>query len=82
MKMMRVLLIDDEEIALEVLEIMTSNIEGIEIVGKYTNPVLALQELANIQVDVIFIDMEMPGMHGIEFAEKVMERYSNIDVLL
>ncbi|MGE7918821.1 response regulator [Viridibacillus sp. NPDC093762] len=79
--MMRVLLIDDEEIALEVLEIMTSNIEGIEIVGKYTNPVLALQELANIQVDVIFIDMEMPGMHGIEFAEKVMERYSNIEVL-
>ncbi|WP_267907823.1 hypothetical protein [Viridibacillus soli] len=34
---MRVLLIDDEEIALEVLEIMISNIEGLEIVGKYTN---------------------------------------------
>ncbi|MBK3495847.1 response regulator [Viridibacillus sp. YIM B01967] len=78
---MRVLLIDDEEIALEVLEIMISKIEGIEIVGKYTNPLLALQELLKVQVDVVFLDMEMPEIHGIEFAEKVMERYNGVEVL-
>lgn len=78
---MRVLLIDDEELSLEVMEIMLSKLDGIEIVGKYTNPIIALQELEKVQIDVIFLDMEMPGMHGLEFAEKIMEKHSHIEIL-
>ncbi|MFJ8264133.1 response regulator [Rummeliibacillus sp. NPDC094406] len=78
---MRVLLIDDEELSLEVMEIMLHKIPNIEIVGKYNNPIEALKDLDEVQVDVIFLDMEMPSMHGLEFAEKVMGKHSDIEVL-
>lgn len=78
---MRVLLIDDEKLSLEVMEIMLHKLPDIEIVGMYDNPILALENLSEIQVDVIFLDMEMPGIHGLEFAEKIMETYDDIEVL-
>jgi len=78
---MRVLLIDDEELSLEVMEIMLQEMEQIEVVGKYTNPLEALKDLDALQVNVIFLDMEMPGMHGLEFAEKVTENHEHIEVL-
>lgn len=78
---MRVLLIDDEELALDVLERMLSKIEGIEIVGKYADPQFAFQELARLQVEVIFLDMDMGEVHGIEFAERLMADYSHIEIL-
>lgn len=79
--MMKVLLIDDEELSLEVMEIMLCKLNDIEIVGKYTNPITALEDLEKVQVDVVFLDMEMPGMHGLEFAEEIVEKYSHIEVL-
>lgn len=78
---MRVLLVDDEELSLEVMEIMLNKLDGIEIIGKFTNPIIALEVIEKEQIDVIFLDMEMPGMHGLEIAEKIMEKHSRIEVL-
>lgn len=78
---MRVLLIDDEEIALEVLNIMLHKLGDIEIVGQYTNPELAYDDLANLEVDIIFLDMEMGEIHGIDFAEKITSNYKQIEII-
>ncbi len=78
---MKVMLIDDELFALDVLEKQLNKVEGIEIVGKYQNPELAFLDLAKLEVEVIFLDMEMGEVHGIEFAEKITAVYSNVEII-
>ncbi|WP_144512801.1 response regulator [Bacillus sp. FJAT-22090] len=78
---MRVLLVDDEEIALDVNEIRLNELEGVEVVGKYTNPYLALEQLEKVDVDVVFLDMEMGGVHGLELAEMITSQYSHLEIL-
>jgi len=63
------MLIDDEPIALDVLEVMLSSLEGIQIVGTYTEPAKAIQNMKNLNVDVVFLDMEMGEMNGLQVAE-------------
>jgi len=70
---MRVILIDDEQIALEVLDSMLSEYKGVEIVGRYTHPIVALQDLKHVHADVIFMDIEMGEINGLEIAEKFMD---------
>lgn len=66
---MNVVIIDDEELALEVLERMLMTQEEVHIIGKYTNPLLAFSEIKDMEIDAIFLDLEMGGLHGIQFAE-------------
>ncbi|MCM3112942.1 response regulator [Lederbergia lenta] len=78
---MRVILIDDEQLALEVLEIQLKKINGIEIVGKYTNPQKAFEELERFDIDIVFLDMEMGSIHGLEFAERLMTNFNNLQII-
>lgn len=68
---MKVIIIDDEQMAIDVLEILLNQIKGIEIVGKYTDPQMVLVDLPKLNADVAFIDMEMGNMHGLELAEMI-----------
>ena len=78
---MKVMLIDDELFALDVLEKHLNKLEGIEIVGRYQNPRHAFSDLAKLDVEAIFLDMEMGEVHGIEFAEKIISVYSHIEII-
>lgn len=78
---MKILLIDDEEISLDFNEIMLKELGGIEVVGKFTNPYFALERLEVIDVDVIFLDMEMGVVNGLELAEAIKSKYRHIEIL-
>jgi len=71
--MIRVLLVDDEEDALSLLEILLERMEDVEVAGRYTNPVRAVEALRESPVDAVFLDNEMPGMSGMETARKMRE---------
>lgn len=71
---MNVILVDDEELALEVLERMLMKIEGIHICGKYTDAGQALKRLDNNDIDVVFLDLEMGGIHGLQFSEVLLSK--------
>src|SRR5690625_4913254 len=74
---MKVIIIDDEQLAVDVLEILLNKINGIEIVGKYTDPQMALLDIPKLNIDVDFIDMEMGELHGLEVAEIIQSTYPN-----
>ncbi|MFO1446327.1 response regulator [Bacillus sp. Bva_UNVM-123] len=78
---MRVLLIDDELLALDVLERQLIKMEGIDIVGKFQDPELAFQKIEKLEAEVIFLDMNMGDVHGIEYAEKITAIYSHIEII-
>jgi len=69
--MIRVMLIDDEEDALDLLEILLGQIGNVEIAGRYINPIQALEALSRTEADAVFLDIEMPGLKGTEAARKI-----------
>ncbi len=69
--MIRVLIVDDEEDALNLLEILLGQIGNVKVVGRFVNPVQAIEALYTMPVDAVFLDNEMPGMTGMEAARKI-----------
>lgn len=79
--MIRTILIDDEPAILEELKQMLENDPAYEVVGAYTDADQALDELAKTGPHCAFLDIELPGINGIELAEVLMKTLPNIEVL-
>lgn len=79
--MLRVFLVDDEEPVLDLMERMLKSNGNIEIAGKFTRPEEAIDRIKSEQVDVVFLDIQMPGMNGIEAAEYLLETAPEIDIV-
>lgn len=78
---MRVMLVDDEYIALEVLSKALSNYNDIKIVGSYTDPLLAISEIKSLQPDVVFLDIEMGKHNGLEMTGMFMSEKDSIEIV-
>lgn len=70
---MKVILLDDEIIALDYLEHQLLQIPEIEIVGKFSDPVLGKQEILSQSVDLVFLDIQLPDEDGIQMAEEILK---------
>lgn len=69
--MIRAIALDDEPLALNVLEVLASDYDFIELKKTFTQPSKALKYLEIFPVDLIFLDIKMPDMNGMEFAKKI-----------
>src|SRR5690554_768297 len=73
---MKVAIIDDEIHCIESLALDLNSIdEGIKVVYKCNRPQEALEKLPKQDVDILFLDVEMPGINGFELLEQ-LERFS------
>ena len=78
---MKVLLVDDETLQLLRLEQSVKNvIKDVESFS-YTNPVLALRENRDEQIDIAFLDIEMPEINGIMLAKKLKKINPKINII-
>ncbi|WP_151733536.1 response regulator [Paenibacillus tengchongensis] len=68
---MKAILIDDEKPALQHLERLLLKDGRLEIAGKYTSARLGLQHLQQEKADIVFLDIGMPEMNGLEAAEHI-----------
>ena len=78
---MRVVLVDDEYYALQGLKILLDEFPFLEIVGMFTNAKLALVQMEQLSPDLIFLDIEMPGMTGIEFFSAIMDLLNYVKIV-
>lgn len=69
----RVLLVDDSQIALSVLKRMLSASEDIEVAGTATNGKDALQRIIELNPDLVCTDLHMPFMDGLSLTREVMK---------
>lgn len=69
--MMKCIIIDDEPLALELLEDFVSKIPNLELVSACSNAIEAVSILQNNKIDLIFLDIEMPEFTGIEFIKSL-----------
>ena len=79
--MIRAILIDDEQIALDVLEILIRKNGSYEIVGRFTMPEKALNQLKILKPDVVFLDMEMGAIDGLEAAELILKCQPSVEIV-
>lgn len=64
-------IIDDEQLAISVIESHLKNFDHFEVVGTFNNPIKAYSLLEKEKVDVIFLDINMPQMTGFSFIENL-----------
>jgi len=65
---MKVLIVDDEQLARDRLARMLGALEGYEVAGEAAHGVAALEQTQALQPEVVLLDIRMPGMDGLEAA--------------
>lgn len=73
---MKVLIVDDEPLELAILEKMIHEISDSEVV-KANNGLEAMTYLSSGQIDLVFLDIKMPGMNGLEVLREIYMKWPN-----
>ena len=69
----KTLLVDDEPLALEVIESYLRNFPDLEIVAQCNDAIKAFQILQQKQIDLIFLDVKMPGLLGTDLIKSLKD---------
>lgn len=71
---MRCIIVDDEPLALDLLKDNIKQVPFLELAGTCKNSMEVITMLQNTQVDLVFCDIQMPGMNGIKLVESLPVR--------
>jgi two-component system LytT family response regulator/two-component system response regulator LytT len=73
---LRAVLVDDEQLARDELGFLLGRVGGVEIIGQAGNGVEALTTIDRLQPDVVFLDVQMPGLTGFEVARRMLDTHA------
>lgn len=71
--LMKCIIVDDEPLAREGMELNIDDVNYLELVGQFGNALMANDFLHNNEVDLMFLDIQMPGITGLEFIRSLKE---------
>ena len=71
MQILKCVLVDDELPGLSYLRMLCAEVEGVEVVKAYNNPLKFLAELDQLDFNTCILDIEMPGMNGMDVARQL-----------
>lgn len=69
--MIRCLIVDDEQHAIDILVHYINQTDYLELVSSTTNPIAALQTVVTQKIDLVFLDIQMPELSGIDFVKAI-----------
>lgn len=72
--MIRALVVDDETLSRDELKYLLEGQPGIGVCGEAVDGESALEQCSRLQPDVVFLDIQMPGMSGLKVAKKLVEQ--------
>ncbi|WP_153800177.1 LytR/AlgR family response regulator transcription factor [Foetidibacter luteolus] len=73
--MLKAILVDDEENSLNGLhEKINRHCNGIEVISALSQPAIAIEAINNLKPDILFLDIEMPGMNGFTLLQKLQHK--------
>jgi two-component SAPR family response regulator len=78
---MKTILVDDMLLDLKLFELKCADMPDFEIVGKFTDPAEAVAYASSHEVDFALLDIDMPGMDGIELARRLREMRADIIIV-
>ena len=68
------IIVDDEQHAIDVLEHYVKQIPSLQLLASFTNPLQALELLNREKVDLLFLDIQMPDISGLDFIRAIRGR--------
>jgi two-component system LytT family response regulator/two-component system response regulator LytT len=72
---------DDEQLAREELCFQLQRIDGVEVLSQAADGVQALEDISRLAPDVVFLDVQMPGLSGFEVARRLLEDGTDLAVV-
>jgi two-component system LytT family response regulator len=69
--MIKAIIVDDEPAARRLLHHLCTNVENIQVIGEAANGKAAIDLINNLKPDVVFLDIQMPYITGLEVLEKI-----------
>ena len=78
---LRAVLVDDEQLARDELGYLLGQVGGVEIVGQAGNGVDALTTIDRLRPDVVFLDVQMPGLTGFEVARRMLDTRASSHII-
>lgn len=72
-KALSCIIVDDEPLAVKLLESYVTKTPGLELIGSYTDSVEAINKIKNDKPNLLFLDVQMPDLNGMELAHMVPE---------
>jgi two-component system chemotaxis response regulator CheB len=79
---MKILVVDDTILYRKIISDVLSELPNVEIVGTASNGKTAIARIASLQPDLITLDVDMPGMDGIEVLEEINRLSFNVGVIM
>ena len=70
---LKAVLVDDEQLARDELGFLLGQVGGVSVIGQAGNGVEALTTIGRLQPDVVFLDVQMPGLTGFEVARRMID---------
>ena len=68
---MNCIIIDDEPLAINIIKSYCEDIGGLQVIKAFTNPLESISLIQKEEVDLVFLDIEMPQITGIEFVKSI-----------
>nr|WP_055146644.1 response regulator transcription factor [Jiulongibacter sediminis] len=78
----KLLLVDDHEVVRKGMKFLLEDEENLEIIGEASDGEEALQRIEELKPNLVLLDVNMPGMNGIEAAKKISANYPAVRVLI
>ena len=78
---LKAVLVDDEQLARDELGFLLGQIGGVSVIGQAGNGVEALTTIDRLQPDVVFLDVQMPGLTGFEVARRMIDARASSHII-
>jgi len=78
---LKAVVVDDEQLARDELGYLLGQVGGVEVIGQAGNGVEALTTIDRLQPDVVFLDVQMPGLTGFEVARRMLDKRTESHII-
>ena len=79
---LRITIFDDNKNIRESINMLLGTVPGLEVVGSYSHVLDCINDIKESKPDVVLMDIEMPGMSGIEAVKAIKKEFPQIQVLM
>jgi DNA-binding NarL/FixJ family response regulator len=79
---LRIAIFDDNKNIRESISMLLKTVKEFEVVGSFSHVLDCVEEVKECRPDVVLMDIEMPGMTGIEAVQKIKKEYPHIQILM